>query len=164
MGLIGGVLTPSGAPLGQGLEDATLQLLRGMTVSLGTAEGLEEVPLELGPGVARLADLEVKAYPLLGHVVQLAVQVLEQPGHGLVARDHPFGGAAAGAPRKPEQSLQPIECSHLAIPNRLGDVSHLDGICVESLLELPSASEQSTLHCPDRNLHDFGNLVVGKVL
>ena len=120
MGLIGGVLTPSGAPLGQGLEDATLQLLRGMPVSLGTAEGLEEVPLELGPGVARLADLEVKAYPLLGHVVQLAVQVLEQPGHGLVAGDHPSGrvAAGAGAPGKPEQSLQPIESSQLAIPRR----------------------------------------------
>jgi len=44
--------------------------------------------LELGARVARLTDFQMEANLLLGHVLKLTVQVFEESGAGLFARDH----------------------------------------------------------------------------
>jgi len=64
------------------------QTLRRSTAVLRPPQSLQEVLLKLDARIADLADLNVAADLLLGHALELTVQVFKESGAGLFAGDH----------------------------------------------------------------------------
>jgi hypothetical protein len=135
------------------------------------------MPLELGARIAFLTDLQMEADLLLRHVLELTVQVFEESGAGLFARDHRdrrFTGRATALGRMraagrsilavaEEQPFQRFDERQLIL-SRFRDVTHLEGILIKSALELPTSTKKPTLYCSDRDSHDLSDLPVRKIL
>jgi len=153
------------------------QTLRRSTAVLRPPQSLQEVLLKLDARIADLADLNVAADLLLGHALELTVQVFKEPGASLLSGDHRDGsctGRGIGPGRiraagpailagATEQSFQRFQERHL-IFSRVRDLSHLKGIVRKSALELPASTKKTTLYGSDRDSHDLGDLPVRKIL
>ena len=162
--------------LNERLEHPLFQALRHSTAILGPSQGLHEVFFELDARIASLADLQMASDLLLGHALELTPNI-QRGGRWPRRRGssrRPFHRPCHCCRREPCRRIgRPGRCRRTTVSTSrktplvvspLRDVPHLEGIVVEPALELSASTKEPTLHGSDGDLHDLGDLPIGKIL